>query len=614
MRAGVLRRRADFGGITDAIGLAWRAGPVRLLIYLGLTAAAGAVPVAVSWLTKLLLDRIAAGRAGPDEWAGPAVGLAIAGIAVVVLPRGVQYVSGELERAVSLIADDRLYAAVNSFAGLRRFEDPDFLDRLRLAKQSGGMTPGRVVAAALGLVRGAITVAGFLASLLILSPLMAVAVVCSAIPVLIAELLLSRRRAHMLWKIGPSQRREIFYGSLLSSVDAAKEVRLLGIGGFLRARMRAETITTNAQERRTARGELLAQGGLGLVAAVVAGAGLIWAVRAASAGRLSVGDVTMFVAAVAGVQAALAGIVTELARAHNQLLMFAHFRAVVGAGPDLPTPTDPKQLPHLRRGIELRDVWFRYSPEHPWILRGVTMTIPHGMAVGLVGLNGAGKSTLVKLLCRFYDPDRGSICWDGVDLRDVAPDQLRARIGAVFQDYVMYDLTAAENIGLGDVEAIEDRSRIEYAAQRAGADSIVAGLAHGYDTLLSRMFFSESDKDDPATGVYLSGGQGQRIALARAMMRDQCELMILDEPSSGLDPNAEHEIHQQLRAHRLGRTSLLISHRLGGIRDADKIVVLDQGGITEQGTHNQLVAAGGAYARMFAMQAQGYRDEKSVAL
>jgi ATP-binding cassette subfamily B protein len=238
------------------------------------------------------------------------------------------------------------------------------------------------------------------------------------------------------------------------------------------------------------------------------------------------------------------------------------------------------------------------------VLRGVSLAVPHGMATALVGLNGAGKSTLVKLLCRLYDPTRGSIHWDGVDLRELSVPQLRDRIGAVFQDYVSYDLSAAENIGLGDVAALADRTRIHAAAERAGIDATLDALPDGYDTMLSREYVDQ----DVATGVLLSGGQWQRVALARSLMRDGRDLLILDEPSSGLDAAAEHEIHRRLREHRAGTTSVLISHRLGAVRDADQIVVLSGGRVTECGTHEALLAAGGEYARLFHLQADGYRD------
>ncbi|WP_338930608.1 ABC transporter ATP-binding protein [Streptomyces netropsis] len=594
--------------IVAAGALVAKAAPGMLGVYLVLTLGTGTLPVATAWLTKLMLDGLS-GDAPLGRLVGLGAGLAAASVALGVLPQAAQYLRAELGRRVGLLAEDRLFTAVEGFAGLGRFEDPRFLDRLRLAQSAGGGTPGQAVDGAIGIARAAITIVGFLGSLFLLSPLMTVLVLAASVPTLLSEIAMARRKARTLWDIGPIERREMFYSELLSSVEAAKEIRLFGIGAFLRYRMLDDRRTANAAKRSVDRREALVQSGLGLLAGLVSGGGLLWAVTAAHAGTLSAGDVVMFVAAVAGVQGALATLAGEVARSHQALLMFEHYLAVTDAGPDLAVPERPARLTPLVRGIELRDVWFRYSEEHPWVLRGVSLRVPHGGVLALVGLNGAGKSTLVKLLCRFYDPDHGAVLWDGVDIRAVDVTELRRRIGAVFQDYMHYDMTAAENIALGDLTALDDRPRVQAAARRAGIHDKLAGLPHGYDTLLSRRFFMESDKEDPETGVVLSGGQRQRLALARAFLRDRRDLMILDEPSAGLDAEAEHEIHTALRAHRGERTGLLISHRLGAVRDADLIAVLDDGRIVEQGPHATLIDAGGQYARLFALQAAGYRPD-----
>jgi ATP-binding cassette subfamily B protein len=390
-------------------------------------------------------------------------------------------------------------------------------------------------------------------------------------------------------------------------VEAAKEIRLFGFGPFLRGRMITDARTSNTARRAVDRGEARVHSGLALLAASVAGGGLVLAILAAGRHELTPGDITMFVAAVAGAQAALTELVSRSAVAHGELLLFDHYVTVLDAPPDLPTPGAPARLDPLRDGIELRDVWFRYAEDHEWVLRGVSLHIAHGQAVGLVGSNGAGKSTLVKLLCRYYDPTRGSIHWDGTDIRDVPVDELRARISGVFQDYMQYELSAEENIALGDLNAIGDRPRIQEAARRAGMHDVLTALPRGYDTLLSRMFFEGDDVNGGDSGVHLSGGQWQRLAVARALLRNQPDLMILDEPSAGLDARAEHDLHTQLRAHRQGRTSLLVSHRLGALRDADLIVVLADGVVTETGDHETLMRRGGTYADLFTVQAAGYQ-------
>ncbi|MGY3515352.1 ABC transporter ATP-binding protein [Micromonospora sp. PTRAS2] len=582
-----------------------RGAPLVTVTY-GLVTVAGAVlPIVTAWLLKAVLDAVGSGVDRATVLVSGA-GLAVAGLGTALLPRLGDYLTAEIGRNIAIVADDELYRSVGRQVGLARLEDPTFLDGLRLA-QEGAAMPLQLVEAAFGLVRGALLIVGFIGSLTLLSPALTGLVLLAAAPVLLAELALARRRARLHWQIGPWERTEVFYRTLLQDAQAAKEIRLFGLEGFLRERMLRERRRANQALRRVDRRELAVQGVLAVLAAVVGGAGLLWAVRAAYAGELTVGDVSIVIAALAGVQSGLNSLVRAVADGREQLMLFDHF-AVITTGPvDLPLAVDPAPVESLRRGIELRDVWFRYSDELPWVLCGVNLYVPAGQAVGLVGLNGAGKSTIVKLLCRFYDPGRGAILWDGVDLRDLDVAQLRRRIGAVFQDYMAYDLSAAENIGVGNLPALADRDRLTSAARQAGVHPAIEALPYGYDTLLTRIFYGESDQGDPQTGVRLSGGQWQRIALARAYLREEHDLMILDEPSAGLDPDAEYEVHSALRAHRAGRTSVLVSHRLGSIRDADRIVVLADGRVAEQGTHAQLLAAGGAYAELFRRQADGYQ-------
>ncbi|MFC7548090.1 ABC transporter ATP-binding protein [Plantactinospora sp. GCM10030261] len=597
-----------------AVSLARRAAPHHLTGYLAVQVVGGLTPLAAAWLTKAVVDRLAVAPVRWGDIVGLTVALAAVGVTAALSPHANRYLRLELERRVRLECTGRLYAAVDRFTGLDRFEDPAFLDHLQTAQSSGINGPGEVVDSGLGLLRSLIVVLGFAGTLLLLGPWVAVVVLASAAPAMVAEVAVSRRRADMMARIGPAQRRELFFASLLTNADAAKEVRLLGVGRYLWRRMTTEIRTINREHRRVDRRELTVQAALALLSALVTGGLLLFAVRSAVTGELSIGSVVLVVAAVGSVQAALAGLVTDTVSGYQALLLFRHYLVVVDAGPDLPVPAHPRPVPGLRSTIELRDVWFRYADDQPWVLRGVDLLIPAGRTTAVVGLNGAGKSTLVKLLCRLYDPDRGAVLWDGVDLREFDPVELRARIRTVFQDAVAYDLSVRENIAMGDLTALTDRARIEGAARTAGVHDVLRRLPRGYETLLTRSFFAEPGEDDPDAGVVLSGGQQQRLAIARGVLLDRADLLILDEPSSALDAEAEHDVHTRLRAVRQGRTGLLISHRLGVVREADVIVVLAGGEVTERGSHAELMALGGAYAGLFELQAAGYRPMTAEAM
>ncbi|MEW9534020.1 ABC transporter ATP-binding protein [Microbispora sp. NPDC049125] len=597
--------RSRSGPLRLSLALVWRAGPLLAVSQIAAAVLSGASPVAVTWLTKLLIDRLTAGT-GPST-TPMATAIAVLGALSALLPHLNGYVQREQQRRIAWHTSDELFAAVCRMQGLTRLENPRFHDRLQMAQQAAQTAPQLISESALGVLRGGVTITGLLGALATLSPLLAAVVAAAAVPELMVQLRLGRRRARLRLEIAPAERRRMFYQTLMLDHQAAKEIRLFGIGGFLRGRMLTELTAQQRAERRVDLAAVRYNGALTALSTVIAGAALIMLVSRITAGQAGIGDLAVLTAALAGTQSSLSGLVIQLAHLNEALVLAGHYAHVVTIGPDLPEPVTGGDVPPLRRGIELRDVWFRYDADHPYVLRGVNLTIPYGRSVALVGLNGAGKSTIVKLLCRLYDPERGSVRWDGADLRDLRIADLRRRIGAVFQDYMAYDLTAAENIAVGDVDSLDQPERIHEAAERADIHDKLVSLPRGYDTVLSR-FFAAGPGEDPGQGVLLSGGQWQRVALARALLRaDAADLLILDEPSSGLDPEAEYAIHRRLRDYRAGRTSLLISHRLNTVRGADHIVVLADGQIAEQGTHDQLMALGGEYARLFIRQATDFQ-------
>ncbi|SDK94397.1 ABC transporter ATP-binding protein [Streptomyces indicus] len=594
-------------GLAAVFALTLRACPGALATRVATVLVVGAAPIAASWLLKYVVDSLTSPDATAAALTWAAAGIGVLTVLLATSAAVGSYADARIRRATATRAQSELLEAVNRLGGLARLEQPAFHDRLQLAIQSA-QGAERLVTAALQGAQGLLTMAGFLGSVLLISPVLAVIVVAAAVPALFAQLANSRHRADLFWRTSNLARRQIFYRGLLTDTQAAKEIRLYGLGSYFAQRLRADLDGINRQEELLDRRLVRHETALAALGAAVSTGALVWGVHRAATGHLTAGDVSLLVAALAGVQTSLISLVGCIAQGHQTALLFGHFLYVTQVEDDLPAPAAPVEVSPLRQGIEFRDVWFRYTDDGPWILRGLDLTVPHGTSLAVVGLNGAGKSTLVKLLCRLYDPQRGSIHWDGTDLRDLAADELRRRISVVFQDPMEYDLTAAENIGLGDLAARDDLPRIHAAARDADIHAALARLPQGYDTMLSRMFFPD-DTEESASGVQLSGGQWQRLALARALMRSERDLMILDEPGTGLDAVAERHIHDRLTALRQGATSILVSHRMGTARAADRIVVIAGGVVQEAGTHEELMLLGGAYAELFRTQAEGYVEQ-----
>lgn len=598
-----------------ALVLAARTRPVSFGFCVAAALLSGLLGTISAGLTRIVIDDLVSHRAG--GYIAPFIALTVIAAVTALLPQVASAAQNSLRRAQTAEMRDRLLAAVCALTGISRFEDPAFLDRLRMAQQacSGG---DQLLSPSLRVIQSVTSVIGFAGYLVSVNPALGVAAIAAAVPRLIMQLRLDRRIVAIQLRMTAANRRLLTFQGLVSDPNAVKELRLFGLGEYFRRRVARDAEQVNRSEWRADRASLAQQVPLSLLSAALGSIGLYWALQNASSGRISIGDVTVFVAALGGIQGGLGTIISAISTANQGVIWFRQYLSILEADDDLITVRDPAPRGELTaageaddtRGIEFRDVWFRYSPQSPWVLRGVTLTVLPGEVTALVGLNGAGKSSLVKLLCRFYDPTRGRILWDGVDLRDIHPANLRARLSAIFQDHMRYDLTAAQNIGIGDLARVDDRAAVIQSAKASGIDDVLAQLKRGYDTLLSRIFLPEDgERTDRAD---LSGGQWQRVAVARGYMRASAGLLILDEPTSGLDAEAEFELHERLTALRSGRSALLISHRLNTIRNADQIAVLAQGSIVEIGTHAELIALGGEYARLFSLQAEGYQSSHAT--
>ncbi|MFG2334269.1 ABC transporter ATP-binding protein [Streptomyces sp. NPDC048604] len=597
------RYREALRSATAAVALAWRSGPGGITAYVAVSVAGGLLPTAAALLVSRLLDGL--NQPGDNGLVTVTVLLVAATLGTSLATPLAEFLRGQCTRALRLRVQDELFDGVNRLPGLRHFEDPAFQDRLRLAQQAAGSAPDLLVGSLVSSVQAAVMLAGFLVTVFVINPVLGVVTLLLALPALRTQLTAGRRRAELLRDTMNNSRREMFYGSLLTDTDTVKEIRLYGLQRFFSDRAAAELRTVVTAERGTELRNLRQRTPDLLLGVAVFGAGLVWAVRAARQGALTIGDVSVFIAATAGIQRGVGQLASTASIAYQAALTFTSFRTLREAPVDLPLPAAPRPVPSLADRVELRDVWFRYTADSPWILRGVDLTLTAGSVTALVGVNGTGKSTLVKLLCRMYDPTRGRILWNGVDIREFEPDALRERVAAVFQDYGRYDLTAGENIGLGRVDRLDREDLVTQAAEAAGIHRRLSRLGDGYRTLLSRIF-AASGAAGAAEGELLSGGEWQRVAVARAFMRRDADMMILDEPSSGLDAAAEQEIHDSLRELRAGATVLVISHRLSTLRDADRIVVLGEGRVAESGTHAELLDRDGAYARLWRLQAAGY--------
>jgi ATP-binding cassette subfamily B protein len=594
------------GTITEMVRLAWQAQPTVFVGILLLTALQGALPLATAWLTKMLFDLLAGALTGSltASLSRDILPILIAQAILLILNQmtipATVYLEAEMGRRLTVTIQSTVYKKMSSFVGMAYFETPGFYDTFRLASRGAQYGPAQSLNTLTTLFQNAITLTGFLGALVAFNPLLAGLVGLAALPKLYMQMKVHRQRFSLAFTISPDERRTFFYGYLLSGVEAAKEIRMFGLADYLLKALLNTYEKIHGHQRSQEQCELRSKLSLESLSTFVSSMAFMIVVLQAFASRLSLGDVTLYTNAIRSIQGALSGMVSALSSLSEHALFFTHYKKLMSLPQPVRVSIPGRSIPTLASGIELRNLSFRYNEQHPWVLRKVNLYISAGSCLALVGLNGAGKTTLVKLLTRLYDPTEGQILWDGIDIGEFDPAHLRQQMGVIFQDFMRYDLTAQENIGLGDVERVADIGRVRQAAQKASVHTTIEGLPHGYQTMLSRMF----SNDD--SGVDLSGGEWQKIAIARMYMRS-ADLLILDEPTAALDAQAEYEMYNRFIEVVKERTCLLISHRFSTVRMADVIAVLDGGRIVEYGSHDMLLSQGGIYAGLYNIQAERYR-------
>jgi ATP-binding cassette subfamily B protein len=481
---------------------------------------------------------------------------------------------------------------------MRWFEDPSFYDKLQNARRQSEYRAMAVVDNGFYALQNALSLFSFLAILLAFNPWVALALCAAGVPAFVVQTRYSRLEFRLQTWRAPETREMNYVEQLLTMDDAVKEVKLFELGDHL-LKSHTETFQRAYDEdaalarRRTLHGVLW--GTLSILAYYGA---WVWVIGRTVAGALTLGGMTFYLALFSQSQGAFQGLLDNVGRLFENGLFLKNLFDFLGLKPkDAARVEGPRPPEDASRGIEFEGVWFRYPNGERWILEDFSLKIRPGEKLALVGENGAGKTTLIKLLTRLYEPDRGRVLLHGVDLRHYSAEELHRRVGAIFQDYVRYQRTLRENVGFGAVAKVEDMAAVESAARRGGADEVARGLAKGYESRLGRWFEDGHD---------LSGGQWQKVALGRAFMRDG-EVLILDEPTSSLDAESEAAVFERLKALAAGKTALLVSHRFSTVRMADRILVLKDGRVLELGTHDELVALGGTYARLFELQARGYR-------
>lgn len=587
----------NFGYVPKSLSLAWRASKWRCLAIMALTIASAMFPIAAAYVGKLIIDAVMA----------KSVEQAIRFVVLEFLIIGVQSVvlrSLFLNRS---LLGARLGTDINVIIlekaltlELRHFENSEFYDQLSRARREASTRPVAMVTDSLQLLQNVLTLSGYVALLISYSSWAVAGLVVAALPATIAEMKFSNAAFRLRNWRSPDGRKLNYVEYVLADDGHVKEVKTLGLGSMLLQRYKNLSQTFYTEDKQLAVKRTFWSSGLSLLATFAFyGCYVAMAIEAAN-GTMSLGNLTLYVVAFRQGQQAFQSCLTALGGMYEHNLYMSNlfqFLAIPVNVRKLISSSSSERTQSAANGIVLEDVGFQYPGKESWALRHIDLTIPAGKSLALVGHNGAGKSTFIKLLCRLYEPTEGRILLDGKDLRDWDIDLLRKRLAVVFQDYNKYQFTFGENVGMGELSEINNKDAIMRAVERGGAQDVLANLPEGLETPLGYWY---------SKGTELSGGQWQKIALARAFMRESADILILDEPTAALDAIAEEKVFERFRQLAIGKTAILISHRFPTVRMADRICVIENGGIIESGTHDTLLAAQGRYAELFRLQAKGY--------
>ncbi|AFY87736.1 ABC transporter ATP-binding protein [Chroococcidiopsis thermalis] len=584
-----------------AVGLVWQTSRALTFVLAIVTVVAGLLPAAIAYVGKLIVDGVVlAHQSGLERDRLITLGyLGIEAILVALLAgsqRGLT-ISQSLLRVLLGQKVNLLILQKALTLDLIHFEDSEFYDKMTRARREASSRPLSLVSSTFSIVQNAISLVTYGGLLLQFSFWAVIVLLLSAVPAFIAETRFAGQAFRLFRWRAPETREQTYLETLIAREDFAKEVKLYQLGAMLLERYRSIFNRLYGEDRDLT----LRRGVWGYLLSLLSTAAFYlayaWIVVEAIAGRLSLGDMTMYLMVFRQGQTTFSSTLTSIGGMYEDNLYLSNLYEFLEQPISLPKGKATQGL-IPGDGIRFENVSFIYPGSNKLALNNVSFRIRAGEKLAIVGENGSGKTTLIKLLTRLYNPDKGRILLDGLDLQAWDLGVLQRRIGVIFQDFIRYQFTVGENIGVGDVTRIEDRELWQVAADKGMALPLIEQLPDSFQTQLGKWFRG---------GQELSGGQWQKIALSRAFMRNKADILVLDEPTAAMDAEAEFQIFERLRSLTQNQMAILISHRFSTVRMADKIMVLSGGKVVEQGTHEELLQAGGRYAHLFRLQAAGYQ-------